>query len=89
MTWTGTYLQEKSKTPTERWFSAVIGVIIIVAAVYIATQCNRGKGPLKPILAGLFPEIYLTQHAIRRMYDEKDEYCTGVEYMGPRGAATA
>lgn len=58
-------------------FGISIHCILVLIATIIAIRCNP-KNYFIPLLAILFPEIYLIQFAVRKYLINDKRYCVGL-----------
>ena len=61
---------------------SLLCVIMVVFAVIIALQCNRGHAFWYVVLALFFPEIYLAQWVIRKFVLKEVGYCPIAAFDG-------
>lgn len=76
-----------------QWILAIVGVVLLGVAVYLAVRCNPHRPWTAGILAGLFPEVYLAQHTVRLVYHRgySDKFCGCMSKAGclPENGRTA
>lgn len=60
------------------FFLAIIGIVLVVVAVLVASRCNPKHPIVFGVLAFLFPEIYLIQYGIRKYLLKQKGYCAGM-----------
>lgn len=57
----------------------LIYLALLIWAILLAVNCNKGKSAFLPILGAIFfPEIYLIQYGVRKYLINETGYCPAV-----------